>query len=58
MASLVFTEKEVTLVCEILESYYSDLRMEIAGTDNKQVRDELKEKEATIKGIMDRLSQA
>ncbi|HET6419451.1 MAG TPA: hypothetical protein VFG19_04795 [Geobacteraceae bacterium] len=54
MASLTFTENEVSLVREILEAYYSDLRMEIAGTDNKQVRDELKAKEATIKGILDR----
>lgn len=58
MASLTFTENEVTLVREILEAYYSDLRMEIAGTDNKQVRDELKQKEAAIKGILDRLPSA
>ncbi len=58
MASLTLTEKEVALVCEILESYYADLRMEIAGTDNKQVRDTLKEKESDIKGILDRLSPA
>ncbi len=58
MANLAFTENEVKLVREILEAYYSDLRMEIAGTDNKQVRDELKQKEAAVKGILDRLSEA
>ncbi len=55
MATMDFTEKELELVSEILTSYYADLRMEIAGTDNKQVRDSLKENEVTLKGIMDRL---
>jgi hypothetical protein len=55
MANLEFTEKDLALVREILESYYADLRMEIAGTDNKQVRDTLKEKEISIRGILDRL---
>lgn len=58
MASLELNENEVALVSEILESYYADLRMEIAGTDNKQVRDTLKEKEISIKGILDRLPKA
>ncbi len=58
MASLAFTENEIALVREILEAYYSDLRMEIAGTDNKEVRDELKGKEAMLKGLLDRLFHA
>jgi hypothetical protein len=58
MTSLELNEKEVSLVSEILESYYADLRMEIAGTDNKQVRDTLKEKEISVKGILDRLPKA
>jgi hypothetical protein len=58
MASLELNEKEAALVSEILESYYADLRMEIAGTDNKQVRDTLKEKEISIKSILDRLPKA
>jgi hypothetical protein len=56
MNGIALNEKEAALVYEILESYYADLRMEIAGTDNKQVRDELKQKEISIKGILDRLS--
>jgi hypothetical protein len=58
MNGIALNEKEAALVYEILESYYADLRMEIAGTDNKQVRDELKQKEISIKGILDRLSGA
>jgi hypothetical protein len=55
MAGLEFSEREVELVREILQSYFSDLRMEIAGTDNKEVREVLKEKEHSIKVILDRL---
>ena len=56
MNGIALSEREAALVYEILESYYADLRMEIAGTDNKEVRDQLKEKELSIKGILDRLS--
>ncbi len=55
MAGLEFSDREVKLVREILQSYFADLRMEIAGTDNKEVRDVLKEKENSIKTILDRL---
>ncbi len=55
MAGLEFSDREVKLVREILQSYFADLRMEIAGTDNKEVRDVLKEKENSIKSILDRL---
>jgi hypothetical protein len=58
MAGLEFSDREVNLVREILESYFADLRMEIAGTDNKEMRDALKEKEQEIKDILDRLANA
>jgi hypothetical protein len=58
MTGLDFSEREVALVREILQSYFADLRMEIAGTDNKEVRDVLKEKENSIKAILDRLPHA
>ncbi len=58
MRGLDFSEREIELVREILESYFADLRMEIAGTDNKEVRDVLKEKEHSIKTILDRLPNA
>jgi hypothetical protein len=56
MNGIALNEKEAALVYEILESYYADLRMEIAGTDNREVREQLKQKEVSIKGILDRLS--
>lgn len=58
MSNVTFTDKEMALVSEILHSYFTDLRMEIARTDNKHVRDELKEKELSLKGILERLPQA
>ena len=58
MASVELNEMECKLVFEVLESYSSDLRMEIAGTDNKGVREILKEKEISLKAILDRLPKA
>ena len=58
MASMELNEKELQLVYEVLEAYCSDLRMEIAGTDNKGVRDVLKEKEVYLKSILGRLPKA
>lgn len=55
MAGLEISDREVELLREILQSYFADLRMEIAGTDNKEMREVLKEKELSIKSILDRL---
>ena len=55
MASVELNEMELQLVCEVLEAYCSDLRIEIAGTDNKGVREILKEKEISLKSILGRL---
>ena len=58
MASVELNEMEWKLVFEVLESYCSDLRMEIAGTDSRDVREILKEKEISLKAILDRLPRA
>ena len=58
MASVELNEMEWKLVFEVLESYSSDLRMEIAGTDSRDVREILKEKEISLKAILDRLPRA
>ncbi len=55
MITLELSEAEAQMLAEILSLYYGDLRMEIAGTDNKQVREYLKEKEFSVKHVMDRL---
>ena len=57
MAKLILTGKEEMMLKEILESFLSDLRMEVADTDSKEYREELKEQEVFLKDIIGRLSQ-
>ena len=56
MAELTLTDREETMLKGILESYLSDLRMEVADTDRKGYRDELKEEEAFLKELIAKLS--
>jgi len=46
------TPEEIEMLNEILTSYLSDLRMEIADTDSKDFRDELKKKEVLLKRLI------
>lgn len=55
---LRLTEPEADLLHAILESDHSDLLMEIARTDNRSMREGLKERETLLKGIIDRLAVA
>lgn len=57
MAQLTLNNEETLKLKKILESYLSDLRMEVADTDRKGYRDELKVEEAFLKDIIDRLSE-
>ena len=50
--------KEQRMLREILGAYLSDLRMEIADTDRKDFRDELKEREVFLKDLLARLEGA
>jgi len=52
---LMLTEPEVRLLAEILETDRKDLLMAIARTDNRAMREGLKEREALLQGILDRL---
>ena len=45
MARLELNENESTTLCETLEEYLSDLRMEIVDTDSQDMREDLKRKE-------------
>ncbi|HEX6827952.1 MAG TPA: hypothetical protein VF104_03125 [Burkholderiales bacterium] len=45
------SEQRSTLI-QALESYVSDLRMEIADTDRKDFRDPLKAEEQILKGLL------
>jgi hypothetical protein len=49
--------KEVNVLRETLRREISDLRMEIADTDQKDFRDILKEKKETLKTIMGKLER-
>jgi len=52
---LRLTGPETKLLTEILHADLSDLLMEIARTDNRAMREGLKNREMLLKGILDRL---
>ncbi len=57
MAQITLNNEETLKLKGILESYLSDLRMEVADTDRKGYRDELKEEELFLKDMIERLAQ-
>ena len=57
MAQITLNNDETLMLKGILESYLSDLRMEVADTDRKEYRDELKVEEAFLKDMIDKLSE-
>lgn len=58
MCDLRLTQTEGDMLRKILESYLSDLRVEIAHTDLKDYRETLKAEETFIKELLDRLEHA
>ena len=56
MTDLKLTEEETAELKEVLTSYVSDLRMEIADTDQYEFRERLKNKEKFLKDLIGRLS--
>lgn len=57
MAELILNNDEAEMLREVLESYLSDLRMEVADTDQKNFREGLKKKEVFLKDIISRLME-
>ncbi|MBI5034738.1 MAG: hypothetical protein HZB51_29805 [Chloroflexi bacterium] len=55
MVQVELNPDQATMLQKILESYLSDLRVEIAGTDLKEFREALKEEERFIKEFLRRL---
>ncbi len=55
MIDIHLTESEVETLHKILDTYLSDLRVEIADTDSKDFRDILKSEEMVIKEFLHRL---
>lgn len=58
MAQLQLTSEEGDILVEILESYLSDIRMEIADTDSTVFKVDLKKKKEVIKKILDNLHKS
>lgn len=58
MAQLTLTPEEQSIIVEALESFLSDLRMEIADTEKKEMRDVLKNQEKVIGKVLQSLRSA
>ncbi len=50
--------REAVLLRSVLERYLGNLRSEIYKTENATMRDGLKEDEATLKSLIDRIQPA
>lgn len=57
MAQVEVNSEEIDMLEDILQSYLSDLRMEISDTDLKDFRDNLKLKEEFIKSFLKRIAE-
>ncbi|UCF37136.1 MAG: hypothetical protein JSU96_20500 [Acidobacteriota bacterium] len=57
MVVLQLNETEAVSLKEILSSYLSDLRMEIADTDSMNFREGLKKRELFLKDLIGQLSK-
>lgn len=55
MVELDLTEEERQILHDVLQSYLSDLRMEIADTDRMDFRDMLKDRKAVVQKALDSL---
>jgi hypothetical protein len=58
VAQITMTQAEVAALREVLTSYLSDLRMEIADTDSMQFREDLKRQEELLKKLLQQLDTA
>lgn len=55
MIHLDFTTDEIKILANVLESYLSELRMEIADTDSRDFREMLKERKIVLEKTLDAL---
>jgi hypothetical protein len=55
MSRLELTVQEEKRLLEILERYHPDLRREIVNTDDREFRRSLKQQEACMQSLIDRL---
>jgi hypothetical protein len=54
--TLNLTAQETVLLERILHGYLGDLRMEIVATDRPSMRRDLREEEAQVRSLIDRLT--
>ena len=52
---IILTGPEKLVLRETLEKAINDMLMEIANTDNRKMREGLKEREEILKGILEKL---
>jgi predicted HTH domain antitoxin len=55
MSTITFTPREEKELLQILERYLSDLEREMADTDRKEFRQELKKRGVIMKDLIKRL---
>lgn len=55
MVELRLSEEEAMVLRRVLDSYVSDLRMEVSNTHVLEFRERLKHEEDVLKGLMQRL---
>ena len=53
--NLELTDKEKNALLEVLKDYIPELRGEIASGSKHDFKEELKDEEATLKGILEKL---
>lgn len=58
MMQINLTAEEAEMLSEVLRSYLSDLRFEIADTDSSFFREGLKERETFLKRVIEDLGKA
>jgi len=57
MSKLDLTREEEKMLLGLLERYYPNLRREVVNTDDREFRRALKEQEAFMKSIIERLQK-
>lgn len=56
MVNIALTEAEAATLKEVLQGYLSDLRMEIAGTNAMDMREQLEDQEDLLKRLLGQLA--
>ncbi len=55
MASLEFSQQEIDMLNKIVKSYLSELRMEIADTDQSSFKNKLRKEEELLNKLIEKM---